>query len=140
MTTRYYPTRGGANRLNRYTKTLLASALILAFSSAQALVLTPPADPNDWNGPGRWHKLEEDPNPDSEINEYTLESGSATFDSITASIHPLITNSEFSLLPQTVRLLSLPALRRLSQLQPSSTRVRLTREHIPSMQIAAKYT
>lgn len=91
MTKRYYP-RGGANYLNRHAKTLLASALILAFNSAQAIVLTPPENPAEWDGLGKWQSADiEDP----EVNEYTLDSGSETFDSICAKIHPLITNSEY---------------------------------------------
>lgn len=91
MTKRYYP-RGGANYLNRHAKTLLASALILALNSAQALVLRPPENPDDWKGLGTWQSADiEDP----EVNEYTLDSGSETYDSICAKIHPLITNSEF---------------------------------------------
>lgn len=91
MTKRYYP-RGGANYLNRHAKTLLASALILALNSAQALVLRPPENPDDWKGLGTWQSADiEDP----EVNEYTLDSGSETYDGICAKIHPLITNSEF---------------------------------------------
>lgn len=91
MTKRYCP-RGGAKCLNRHAKTLLASALILALNSAQALDLRPPENPDDWNGQGKWQSADiEDP----EVNEYTLDSGSVTYDSISAIIHPLITNSEF---------------------------------------------
>ena len=90
MTTRYYPT-GGANRLNRYTKTLLASALILAFNSAQALDLTPPEDPADWDGPGKWLVGDQDP----EVNEYRLDSGEAIFDEINSTIKPFITHDEY---------------------------------------------
>lgn len=86
------PSGGGAKCLNRHAKTLLASALILALNSAQALDLRPPENPDDWNGQGKWQSADiEDP----EVNEYTLDSGSETYDSICAKIHPLITNSEF---------------------------------------------
>ena len=91
MTKRYYP-RGGANYLNRHAKTLLASALILAFNSAQAIVLTPPKNIGDWQGPGEWYKNEND----DEINQFRLQGGtSASFDGVDAEISPLITNSEF---------------------------------------------
>ena len=92
MTKRYYP-RGGANYLNRHAKTLLASALILAFNSAQANVLTPPQNTEDWKDlPGEWYT---NPN-DEEINQFRLTDGiSATFDGVDASISPLIANSEF---------------------------------------------
>ena len=105
MTKRYYP-RGGANYLNRHAKTLLASALILAFNSAQAIVLTPPQNFNsaqenvltppknigDWQGPGEWYTNEND----DEINQFRLQDGtSASFDGVDAEISPLITNSEF---------------------------------------------
>ena len=91
MTKRYYP-RGGANYLNRHAKTLLASALILAFNSAQAIVLTPPQNIGDWQGPGEWYKNEND----DEINKFRLQGGtSASFDGVDAEISPLITNSEF---------------------------------------------
>lgn len=92
MTKRYYP-RGGANYLNRHTKTLLASALILAFNSAQAIVLTPPQNIVDWKGhPGEWYTNEND----DEINQFRLIDGtSASFDGVDAEISPLITNSEF---------------------------------------------
>lgn len=92
MTKRYYP-RGGANYLNRHAKTLLASALILAFNSAQAIVLTPPQNIVDWKGhPGEWYTNEND----DEINQFRLINGtSASFDGVDAEISPLITNSEF---------------------------------------------
>lgn len=92
MTKRYYP-RGGANYLNRHAKTLLASALILAFNSAQAIVLTPPQNIVDWKGhPGEWYTNEND----DEINQFRLIDGtSASFDGVDAEISPLITNSEF---------------------------------------------
>lgn len=91
MTKRYYP-RGGANYLNRHAKTLLASALILAFNSAQAIVLTPPKNIGDWQGPGEWYTNEND----DEINQFRLQDGtSASFDGVDAEISPLITNSEF---------------------------------------------
>ena len=91
MTKRYYP-RGGANYLNRHAKTLLASALILAFNSAQAIVLTPPKNIGDWQGPGEWYTNKND----DEINQFRLKDGqSATFDGVNAEITPLITNSEY---------------------------------------------
>ena len=91
MTKRYYP-RGGANYLNRHAKTLLASALILAFNFAQANVLTPPKNIGDWQGPGEWYTNEND----DEINKFRLQGGtSASFDGVDAEISPLITNSEF---------------------------------------------
>ena len=91
MTKRYYP-REGANYLNRHAKTLLASALILAFNSAQAIVLTPPKNIGDWQGPGEWYTNEND----DEINQFRLQNGkSASFDGVDAEISPLITNSEF---------------------------------------------
>ncbi len=92
MTKRYYP-RGGANYLNRHAKTLLASALILAFNSAQAIVLTPPQNIVDWKDhPGEWYTNEND----DEINQFRLIDGtSASFDGVDAEISPLITNSEF---------------------------------------------
>ena len=91
MTKRYYP-RGGANYLNRHAKTLLASALILAFNSAQAIVLTPPKNIGDWQGPGEWYTNKND----DEINQFHLKDGqSATFDGVNAEITPLITNSEY---------------------------------------------
>lgn len=92
MTKRYYP-REGANYLNRHAKTLLASALILAFNSAQAIVLTPPQNIVDWKGhPGEWYTNEND----DEINQFRLINGtSASFDGVDAEISPLITNSEF---------------------------------------------
>lgn len=90
MTIRYYP-RGGAKYLNRHAKTLLASALILALNCANANILTPPEKPSDWKGPGKWLEPDTDP----EVNEYVLSSGNETFDSISADIHPLITQHEF---------------------------------------------
>ena len=92
MTKRYYP-RGGANYLNRHAKTLLASALILAFNSAQAIVLTPPQNIVDWKDhPGEWYTNEND----DEINQFRLIDGtSASFDGVDAEISPLITNSEY---------------------------------------------
>lgn len=92
MTKRYYP-REGANYLNRHAKTLLASALILAFNSAQAIVLTPPQNIVDWKDhPGEWYTNEND----DEINQFRLIDGtSASFDGVDAEISPLITNSEF---------------------------------------------
>ena len=91
MTKRYYP-RGGANYLNRHAKTLLASALILAFNSAQENVLTPPKNIGDWQGPGEWYTNKND----DEINQFRLKDGqSATFDGVNAEITPLITNSEY---------------------------------------------
>lgn len=92
MTKRYYP-RGGANYLNRHAKTLLASVLILAFNSAQANVLTPPKNIGDWQDrPGEWYTNKND----DEINQFRLQDGtSASFDSLEASINPLITNSEY---------------------------------------------
>lgn len=91
MTKRYYP-REGANYLNRHAKTLLASALILAFNFAQANVLTPPKNTGDWQGPGEWYTNEND----DEINQFRLQNGkSASFDGVDAEISPLITNSEF---------------------------------------------
>ena len=84
MTKRYYP-RGGANYLNRHAKTLLASALILAFNSAQAIVLTPPKNIGDWQGPGEWYTNKND----DEINQFRLKDGqSATFDGVNAEITP----------------------------------------------------
>ena len=65
MTKRYYP-RGGANYLNRHAKTLLASALILVFNSAQAHFLTPPGNPAERDGPDKWLDGDRDP----EVNEY----------------------------------------------------------------------
>ena len=81
-----------ANYLNRHANTLLASALILAFNSAQAIVLTPPKNIGDWQGPGEWYTNEND----DEINQFRLKDGqSATFDGVNAEITPLITNSEY---------------------------------------------
>ena len=95
MTKRYYPRGGGggANYLNRHAKTLLASALILAFNSAQAIVLTPPQNIVDWKDhPGEWYTNEND----DEINQFRLIDGtSASFDGVDAEISPLITNSEY---------------------------------------------
>lgn len=90
MTKQYCP-RGGAKYLNRHAKTLLASALILAFNSAQALDLTPPEDPADWDGPGKWLVGDQDP----EVNEYRLDSGEAIFDEINSTIKPFITHDEY---------------------------------------------
>lgn len=82
MTKRYYP-RGGANYLNRHAKTLLASALILAFNSAQANVLTPPTDAT-WDSPGQW----------KDQNSFYLTS-QASFDEIDANISPYIQWDEY---------------------------------------------
>ena len=82
---------GGAKYLNRHAKTLLASALILAFNSAQALDLTPPEDPADWDGPGKWLVGDQDP----EVNDYRLDSGEAIFDEINSTIKPFITHDEY---------------------------------------------
>ena len=82
MTIRYYP-RGGAKYLNRHAKTLLASALILAFNSAQANVLTPPIDAT-WDDPGQW----------KDQNSFYLTS-QASFDEIDAKISPYIQKDEY---------------------------------------------
>lgn len=80
---------GGGKSL---TKTLIASAILLAFSSAQAIVLTPPETAGEWTGSGRWQAATVQ---DPFVDEYTLSSGNGVFDAISASITPLITNSEF---------------------------------------------
>lgn len=82
MTIRYYP-RGGAKYLNRHAKTLLASALILAFNSSQAIVLTPPTDAI-WEGPGQW----------TDQNTFYF-SSQASFDEIDANISPFIQWNEY---------------------------------------------
>ena len=83
MTKRYCPRGGGAKYLNRHAKTLLASALILAFNSAQANVLTPPTDAT-WDDPGQW----------KDQNSFYLTS-QASFDEIDANISPYIQWNEY---------------------------------------------
>ena len=83
MTKRYCPRGGGAKYLNRHAKTLLASALILAFNSAQANVLAPPTDAT-WDSPGQW----------KDQNSFYLTS-QASFDEIDANISPYIQWDEY---------------------------------------------
>lgn len=77
------PSGGGAKYLNRHAKTLLASALILAFNSAQANVLAPPTDAT-WDSPGQW----------KDQNSFYLTS-QASFDEIDANISPYIQWDEY---------------------------------------------
>lgn len=137
MTKRYYP-RGGANYLNRHAKTLLASVLILAFNSAQANVLTPPKNIGDWQDrPGEWYTNKND----DEINQFRLKDGqSATFDGVNAEITPSSPIPNISFLSEQVYLSQLPEQQRLVQLQQSSIKLVLIREHIHFMQITATFT